>query len=117
MVPDTHSRRWRWIHVNHFIMFAAVIEEGSFHQASLRLNYVQSALSQGITTLEKALGFNLLIRVPGGPKGVCRKATPTPAGLLVYDWSLVTMTSFEEMVGEMAEQLAFDLGSPSHNDT
>jgi DNA-binding transcriptional LysR family regulator len=59
------------------IHLAAVVEQGSFKQASRQMGVSQPALSTSIARLERSLGGRLLDRSPQG-------ATPTPLGQLVY---------------------------------
>lgn len=58
-------------------IFIAVVEEGGFTAAALRLNATQSGVSQQIRRLEDGLGVPLLLRSPTG-------AAPTPAGRRLY---------------------------------
>jgi len=57
--------------------FTAVVEEGSFTAAAMRLNATQSGISQQVAKLERHLGIVLLMR--GN-----QRATPTPAGRQLY---------------------------------
>ena len=57
------------VEVRHLMALEAVAETGSFSQAATRLGYAQSAISQQISTLEKAVGHRLVDR-PGGPRSV-----------------------------------------------
>ncbi|MEY2401531.1 MAG: hypothetical protein QOJ08_1642 [Ilumatobacteraceae bacterium] len=57
------------VEVRHLMALEAVAQTGSFSQAATRLGYAQSAISQQISTLEKAVGHRLVDR-PGGPKSV-----------------------------------------------
>jgi len=57
------------VEVRHLLALEAVAETGSFSQAAVRLGYAQSAISQQISTLEKAVGHRLVDR-PGGPRSV-----------------------------------------------
>ena len=61
--------------MRHLVALQAIAERGSFHGAAERLGYTQSAVSQQIATLERAVGHRLLTR-PGGPRPV----TLTEAG-------------------------------------
>jgi DNA-binding transcriptional LysR family regulator len=71
MPPD----RLLGVEVRHLVALQAIAERGSFHGAAERLGYTQSAVSQQIATLERAVGHRLLTR-PGGPRPV----TLTEAG-------------------------------------
>jgi DNA-binding transcriptional LysR family regulator len=57
------------VEVRHLMALEAVSQTGSFSQAATRLGYAQSAISQQISTLEKAVGHRLVDR-PGGPRSV-----------------------------------------------
>lgn len=59
----------------------AVAAEGSFGRAAERLGFTQSAISQQIAGLEKAIGENVFDR-PGGPRRA--ELTPTGSVLLAY---------------------------------
>jgi DNA-binding transcriptional LysR family regulator len=74
MEPD----RWLGVELRHLTALRAIAEEGSFGRAAARLGYTQSAVSQQIATLERAVGERLLER-PGGPKPV----SLTEAGTLL----------------------------------
>lgn len=64
--------------LRHLAAMAAVVDEGSFGRAALRLGYTQSTVSQQIALLEKAVGGAVFDR-PGGPKPVLI----TPLGQVV----------------------------------
>lgn len=66
------------IEIRHLAALRAVAEEGSFGRAADRLGFSQSAVSQQIAGLERAVGEPVFDRL-GGP----RKAEMTPAGRLV----------------------------------
>ena len=57
------------VEVRHLVALEAVAQTGSFSQAATRLCYAQSAISQQISTLERAVGHRLVER-PGGPRAV-----------------------------------------------
>src|SRR4026209_2117006 len=57
------------VEVRHLVALEAVAQTGSFSQAASRLGYAQSAISQQISTVGKAVGHRLVDR-PGGPRSV-----------------------------------------------
>ena len=71
----------------------AVAEEGSFGKAAERLGFTQSAISQQIAGLERAVGEKVFDR-PGGPKRV--ELTPTGALLLDYATNLLAQLHVAE---------------------
>jgi DNA-binding transcriptional LysR family regulator len=68
------------VEVRHLVALEAVAQTGSFSKAASRLGYAQSAISQQISTLEKAVGHRLVDR-PGGPRSV----SLTEAGKVLLD--------------------------------
>jgi DNA-binding transcriptional LysR family regulator len=74
MEPD----RWLGVELRHLAALQALAQEGSFGRAAVALGYTQSAVSQQIAALERAVGARLVER-PGGPRPV----TLTEAGRLL----------------------------------
>ncbi len=66
------------LELRHLWALRAVAEEGSFGRAAQRLGFSQSAISQQISGLERALGEPVFDR-PGGP----RRPELTPAGRMM----------------------------------
>jgi DNA-binding transcriptional LysR family regulator len=69
----------RDLELRHLVALDAVATEGTFARAAERLGYTQSAVSQQIAALERAVGEKVFDR-PGGPRAV--ELTPFGAELL-----------------------------------
>ncbi len=69
----------RDLDLRHLLALDAVAAEGTFARAAERLGYTQSAVSQQIAALERAVGERVFDR-PGGPRAV--ELTPFGAELL-----------------------------------
>ena len=96
--------RWRGVELRHLEALAAVGEEGSFHRAAARLGYSQSAISQQIAALERAVGRRLLDRAGGS-----RTVSATDAGFVLI--------AHAKAIGARlaaAEEDLFALDSPKH---
>ncbi|WP_086822429.1 LysR family transcriptional regulator [Allokutzneria sp. NRRL B-24872] len=72
--------------LRHLATLDAVVEEGTFGRAAQRLGYTQSAVSQQIAALERAVGGAVFDR-PGGPKAV--RLTPLGAVVLAHGRELL----------------------------
>jgi DNA-binding transcriptional LysR family regulator len=68
------------VELRHLATMAAIVEEGTFGRAGLRLGYTQSTISQQIAALEKSVGGTVFVR-PGGPRPV----RITPLGAVVLE--------------------------------
>jgi len=66
------------VELRHLLALQAIAEHGSFGRAAKALGYTQSAISQQMAALERAVGEKLIER-PGGPRAV----SLTEAGLLL----------------------------------
>lgn len=66
------------IEFRHLRYFAAVVEQGSFRGAALRLHVSQPPLTRQVQQLEQLLGVALLVRKPRGVE-------PTDAGQVFYE--------------------------------
>jgi DNA-binding transcriptional LysR family regulator len=68
------------------VALLAVVDTGTFSAAALHLGYTQSAVSQQVASLERAVGAPLLER-PGGPRRV--RLTPVGESLVVHARAVV----------------------------
>lgn len=84
------------LEIRHLAALAAVAEEGSFARAATALGFTQSAVSQQIASLEKAVGLPVLDR-PKGP----RPAELTPAGRLLLGHARDVLARIESLSAEL----------------
>jgi DNA-binding transcriptional LysR family regulator len=83
----------------------AVADSGTFGRAAERLGFTQSAVSQQIASLERAVGERLFDR-PGGPRPV----TLTPAGAVVMVRARAMVDELRMLDDELAALRAGDVG-------
>jgi DNA-binding transcriptional LysR family regulator len=94
METGLERRRWLGVEFRHLAALAAIAEEGTFRAAADRLGYVQSAVSQQIAVLERALGVRLIERSRGS-----QSVALTEAGLVLLD-------HFEQILARFAAACA-----------
>lgn len=86
----------RDVDIRHLEALVAVVDEGSFAKAAAALGFTQSAVSQQIAALEKAVGLPVLDR-PRGP----RPAELTAAGSMLVDYGRDVLRRADEMTDEL----------------
>lgn len=74
------------IELRHLKAMVAIVEEGSFQRAAVRLGYTQSTISQQIAALERVVDGSVFER-PGGPRPV--RVTPLGAVVLAQGRELL----------------------------
>ena len=84
------------LEIRHLAALVAVADEGSFARAATALGFTQSAVSQQIASLEKAVGLPVLDR-PKGP----RPAELTPAGRLLLTHAVDVLGRIESASVEL----------------
>ena len=97
---------WLRVEVRHLAALRAVAEEGSFGAAAHALGYTQSAVSQQIATLERAVGERLVDR-PGGP----RRVSLTEAGRVLLRHAERIVAGMEAAWADLAALAAGDAGT------
>jgi DNA-binding transcriptional LysR family regulator len=97
--------QWLGIELRHLASLQAVAEAESFRGAADRLGYSQSAVSQQIATLERAVGAKLIER-PGGP----RKVFLTEAGTHVLRHAEAIVARVQAVRADTATIAAGGLG-------
>jgi molybdate transport repressor ModE-like protein len=104
-MSSDHS--WLGIELRHLAALDAVAHEGSFRRAAAKLGYVQSAISQQIAALERAVGQRLVERSRGGAS-----VRLTEAGELVLqhaDAILARLKAAQADVAALSEGLTGEL--------
>ncbi|HEY6017017.1 MAG TPA: LysR family transcriptional regulator, partial [Gaiellaceae bacterium] len=102
MEPD----RWLGVELRHLAALQALALEGSFGRAARRLGYTQSAISQQIAALERAVGEQLVER-PGGPRPIAL----TEAGRLLVAHADAIVARLKAAQADMAALSAGAAGS------
>ena len=70
--------------------FTAIVREGSFSRAAHKLHVGQPALSKQVQALERELGVELLVRMPGGVR-------PTVPGIRLEEMSQTLLSYVEDI--------------------
>lgn len=78
-MPEVGARGWPGVELRHLLTLEAVAEEASFRRAARRLGYSQSAVSQQVAALERAIGHRVVDR------GVGERVALTPVGAVVME--------------------------------
>jgi DNA-binding transcriptional LysR family regulator len=93
MEPD----RWLGVELRHLAALQALAQELSFGRAAQKLGYTQSAISQQIAALERAVGERLVER-PGGPRPIAL----TEAGRLLLAHAEAIVARLKAAQADMA---------------
>jgi len=104
--PPVHRDGWLRIELRHLAALRAVAEEGAFGAAAAKLGYTQSAVSQQIATLERAVGERLIDR-PGGP----RRVSLTEAGEVLLGHAERVVAGMEAAWADLQALAAGDAGT------
>src|SRR5436309_14785272 len=102
MEPD----RLLGVELRHLLALQAIAEHGSFGRAARALGYTQSAVSQQIAFLERAVGEKLVER-PGGPRAV----SLTEAGRLLLRHAEAIVARMKAARADMASLRAGEVGT------
>ena len=99
------ANHWQALELRHLLALKAIAQEGSFGAAAEQLGYTQSAISQQIAALEKAVGQPLFDR-PGGP----RRVSLTEAGTLLLRHADAIAARLRAAEADLAALAAGDAG-------
>src|SRR5881398_2997656 len=102
MEPD----RLLGVELRHLLALQAIAEHGSFGRAARALGYTQSAISQQVATLERAVGEKLIER-PGGPRPV----SLTEAGRLLLRHAESIVARLDAAQADLAALRAGEAGT------
>lgn len=97
MIQDIEFRQLRALQ--------AVVAEGSFGRAAEHLGFTQSAVSQQIAALERAVGDKVFDR-PGGP----RKVELTPIGAVLLEYAVSVLDQLRMAEDELRSLRAGEVG-------
>jgi DNA-binding transcriptional LysR family regulator len=103
--PTYHAAMLQDVEIRQLRALQAVAAEGSFGRAAERLGFTQSAISQQIAALERAIGDRVFDR-PGGP----RRAELTPIGALVLAYADAVADRFQHFEDELQSLRAGEIG-------
>jgi LysR family transcriptional regulator, nitrogen assimilation regulatory protein len=84
--------------------FSTIVREGSFSRAARKLHVGQPALSKQIQALERELGVELLVRLPGGVR-------PTFAGARLDEMAQTLLTYVDDIRSAVREAAASLVGT------
>ena len=101
-VPDTV---WNGLELRHLVALVAVADHGSISRAAIELGYTQSAVSQQVAALERAIGAPVFDR-PGGR----RPLTLTEAGAALLEHARAVLGRLRMAEADLRSVLAGEHG-------
>jgi DNA-binding transcriptional LysR family regulator len=96
---------WNGLELRHLVALVAVADEGSISRAAVHLGYTQSAVSQQVAALERAVGAPVFDR-PGGP----RPLTLTEAGATLLEHARAVLGRLRAAEADVRSVLAGEHG-------